>query len=137
MSIFEIWKIRGIKVPKPCERTLKIIMSPETTGTKELTYFVSIIPSNSTTCSHAHDVDEIMYIASGRGECMVSGRKSAIQPDSVIFAPKKVEHEIRNTGEETLKLICVFFPPLKPVGYIKDAIKAAKEKGLTTERHKC
>lgn len=128
MSIFEIWKVRGIKILKPCERTLKIVMSPETTDTKELTYLVSIIPSNSTTCSHAHDVNEIMYVASGRGDCIIGGRKSTVQSDSVIFAPKKVEHEIKNTGEETLKLICVFFPPLKPVDHIRDAIEAAKEK---------
>ena len=128
MSVFNVWETRGFTVPKPFERTLKVILSPETTGTKELTFLVSIIPADSTTGPHTHDANEIMYVASGRGKCITNDKGSAIQLDSVIFAPKNVEHEIENTGEETLKLICVFFPPLKPEGNIKKAIDAAKKK---------
>ncbi len=127
MSVFNIWEIRGFTVPKPFERTLKVILSPETTGTKELTFLVSIIPPNSTTGPHIHEANEIMYVASGRGVSLTNDKKSAIQLDSVIFVPKNVEHEIKNTGEETLKLICVFFPPLKPEGNLRRAIDLAKK----------
>lgn len=128
MSIFHIREVRGYRVPKPCERTLKIIMSPETTGTKGLTCLASLIPPGSTTCSHTHAVDEIMYVASGRAQCIVNKERFEIEPDSVAFAPKGTEHEVRNTGEETLKLICIFRPPLKPEGSIARATEVARER---------
>jgi len=44
----------------------------------------------------------------------MGGEKVKIETDSVILAPKGVEHECRNTsGTETLKLFCVYIPPLK------------------------
>lgn len=125
MSVFSVWDVKGVRVPKPNERVLKIVMSPEITGTRELTLLASIIPSKSTTGSHIHDSDEVIYIAHGRGELIFKGERTPVQADQVVFAPKGITHEIRNTGEETVKLICVFYPPLKAEGYVKEATEAA------------
>ena len=128
MPVFSVWKINGVRVPKPNERILKIIMSPETTGTQELTLTASLIPLSSTTGSHTHESNEIMYVAHGRGEFILNGKSTPVQADQVAFAPKGSTHEMRNAGEETVKLICVFYPPLKAEGYIKEAIEAAMRK---------
>lgn len=128
MAVYSVWKVDGVKVPKPNERVLKIIMSPETTGTKELTLLVSIISPKSTTGSHTHDVDEIMYIAHGRGVFISYGKRESVQSDQVVYAARGQVHEIKNTSEETLKLICVFYPPLKAEGYVKKAVDAAMRK---------
>ena len=125
LTVYSIWEIDGVKVPKPNERVLKIVMSPETTGTKELTLLISIISPNSTTGSHTHDVDEIMYIAHGRGLFISGGERVSIQTDQVVYAAKGQVHEVKNTSEETLKLICVFYPPIKTNGYLKKAVEAA------------
>jgi mannose-6-phosphate isomerase-like protein (cupin superfamily) len=125
MALYSVWDVKGARAPKPHERVLKIIMSPETTGTKELTLLASIIPPNSTTGNHTHDGCEIMYIAHGRGEFVLAGRRTPVQADQVAYAPSGVAHEVRNTGEESLKLICFFYPPLKAEGLMKAATEAA------------
>ena len=51
-----------------------------------------------------------------------------LETDSVIFAPKGVEHECRNTSEtETLKLFCVYIPPLKPSPLLEKLILKTKD----------
>ncbi|MEM3403699.1 MAG: cupin domain-containing protein [Nitrososphaeria archaeon] len=124
--IYRVWEIPGIKVPPPNERILKIVMSPEVTGTKQLTLLVSIISPGYTTGSHKHDVDEFMYVATGRGTFFEEGQSQNFEMDSILFGKANTEHEVRNTGVETLKLICAYAPPLKPKGFIEQATQAAK-----------
>ncbi|MFQ6077027.1 MAG: cupin domain-containing protein [Candidatus Bathyarchaeia archaeon] len=127
--IKKVWKVPGARVPPPNERTLKVLASPEVTKTENLTLLLSLISPGSTTGSHTHDVDEFMYMVSGRGEGTVEGEVFPLTPDVLLFAPAGAGHEIKNTGDETLKIFCVFTPPLKPTGYIAKAVEAAKKGG--------
>lgn len=127
-SVYEGWKFPSVKAPPPTERFLKMIMSPEVTSYKDATILFSHIPPGSTTGIHIHPTsDEIMYVI-GRGEAISGGEKVMIETDSVIFAPMGVEHECRNTSEtETLKLFCVYIPPLKPSPLLEDLIDKTKK----------
>jgi mannose-6-phosphate isomerase-like protein (cupin superfamily) len=101
-------------------------MSPEVTDTKQLTLLVSIISPGYTTGLHKHDVDEFMYVATGRGTFTEGGQNQAFETDSILFGKANIEHEVKNTGVETLKLICVYVPPLKPKGIVEQAVEVAK-----------
>jgi mannose-6-phosphate isomerase-like protein (cupin superfamily) len=115
MSVINTWKVQGVKVPKPFERLLKVCMSPEEGSTKDFTLLVSIINPGSETNYHAHDESgELMFVASGRGEAVIEGKKHPIEADTAIYAPLGVRHQIRNMSDETMKLVCVFVPPLPP-----------------------
>ncbi len=63
---------------------------------------------------HTHpDSDEIIHFC-GRGEAVVDGRVIPVEEDSVLVVKKGIEHEARNVSPtETLKLFCVFIPPMK------------------------
>ena len=124
--IFRCWEIEGVKVPAPVERILTIIMSPEATNTRQLTLLTSVIPSGSSTGAHQHEVNEFMYVASGRGEFIEEGYSISFEPDCILFGPAHKEHEIKNIGKETVKLICIYSPPLKPTGYLEKATEFAK-----------
>ena len=50
-----------------------------------------------------------------------------VHPDMLVYAPAGVKHEMKNTSDETLKLICVYVPALKASGYFEEAEKKAKE----------
>jgi mannose-6-phosphate isomerase-like protein (cupin superfamily) len=126
--LIEVWKVPGVKVPLPNERVLKVLMSPEVTDTEKLTLLVSLISPHSSTGPHIHDVDEFMYIVTGRGESYCGGERSDIESDVLFYAPAKVQHEVRNTGEETMKLFCIFSPPMRPQGFFEEATKLAKER---------
>ncbi|MDD5698530.1 MAG: cupin domain-containing protein [Victivallaceae bacterium] len=120
------FNVPGVKAPRPNERMLKVLMSPELGDTNDLTILISIIPPGSTTGLHTHHGDEYMYVVSGRGESIENGQVSPIEPDSLIVACGGNEHGIRNTGDESLKLFCIFCPALEPVGCFLEAIEAAK-----------
>jgi len=125
--VVDSMSIPGVKVPVPNERVLKIVMSPELGNHKEITLLLSVISPHSKTGLHTHDSDEIMYVATGEGESTIDGKTEKIRPNTVIFAPKSVQHEIRSTSDESLKLVCLYIPPLKPAGYFLEAISAAKK----------
>ncbi|MBL7126350.1 MAG: cupin domain-containing protein [Dehalococcoidales bacterium] len=111
--VYDGWSFPAVKAAPPNERFLKIIMSPEVSGYKEATVLFSHIPPGSGTGMHTHTSDEIMYVI-GRGESKVGDEVTKLEADSVIFAPKGVAHECRNTSEtETLKIFCVYIPPLE------------------------
>ena len=55
-----------------------------------------------------------MFVVSGRGEATIEGKKHEIVPDTTIYAPLGVRHQLRNLSDETMKVICVFVPPLPP-----------------------
>jgi mannose-6-phosphate isomerase-like protein (cupin superfamily) len=125
--IIEGMKVTGIRVPSPHDRVLKVLLSPELGNTDNFTMLFSILSPGNSTGLHKHESDEIMYIASGRGVGVVGGEKAEIKEDTVLYAPKLVEHETINTGEETLKIICFFIPPLKPAGHYEEGVNKAKE----------
>jgi len=85
----------------------------------------SIISPDSTTGMHRHESsDECMYVATGRGTYICGSERTPIVPDVLLIAKAGEEHEVRNEGEETMKLVAVFSPPLKPAGYIEKATQA-------------
>lgn len=126
--IVKVWAVPGVKVPPPNERLLKLLMSPELGNTDKLTALASLIPPNGTTGVHTHDVDEFMYVASGRGIHLSEDKEFPLEPDMIIYAPAGTSHEVRNTGDEMIKLICFFVPPLKLTGYLEKALEAVKMK---------
>lgn len=119
--------VSGFKVPSPHERVLKVIVSPELGGSEDLTVLLSIIRPNNTTGMHTHDSTEIMYVVNGRGIAIVGDEKREIKTDIVLIAPRGVPHEVKNTGDETLKIVCFYVPALKPEGNYKEAINKAKQ----------
>jgi len=125
--IFDTMKVTGVKVPFPNERVLKVLLSPEIGNTDGCTVLLSLISPGNGTGSHTHSSDEIMYIVSGRGMARVRNETSTIREGILLFAPRDVEHEVRNTGDETIKVFCVYVPPLKPAGYHAEAVTKAKE----------
>ena len=115
------------KVPKPFERELKVVMSPEThTDVEGFTLlFSTLAPGGGSTDYHAHDGSgELMVVASGRGRGWLAGEEHELKPGAAMYAPPGVEHRTLNTGDEPLELICVFVPPA-PADYIEKIVAEA------------
>lgn len=126
--VYNGWEIPAVKAEPPRERYLKLIACPETTGYEKATVLFSHIPPGSTSGMHTHqECDEIMYCV-GRGECLIDGQSFNLETDSVIVAPRGIEHECRNASEtETLKLFCIYIPPLKLSEMLAGLAKTTKQ----------
>jgi len=125
--VYDGWKYPAVKADPPNERYLKIIASPEVNGYDKATVLFSHIPPGSGTGKHTHPTDEIMYFV-GRGEAFVDGETTQLETDSVLVAPAGVEHECRNISEtETLKVFCVYVPPLPAIGMVAEVTRKSKD----------
>lgn len=62
---------------------------------------------------HTHDPQlDSIYVVSGRGEAYVNGAWQAVEAGDHIFAPKTVEHGMRNAGDGPLRLFVHHSPPI-------------------------
>jgi mannose-6-phosphate isomerase-like protein (cupin superfamily) len=57
-----------------------------------------------------HAEDEIYYVLAGRAQLEVEGKRQAVEPGSVAFVAKLVEHRFADIVED-LELLVIFAPP--------------------------
>ena len=76
-------------------------------GTMSLGLYV--LAAGSVDTQSPHEEDEIYYVVSGRGAIEVAGERRPVQPGSIVFVAKEVEHRFVDV-EEDLSLL-VFFAP--------------------------
>ncbi len=117
-------QLPAASVPKPFERELKVVMSPETHPDVDgfTLLFSTLAPGGGCTDVHAHeDSGELMVVASGRGRAWLAGDEYELKPGAALYAPPGAEHRTLNDSAEPLELICVFVPPA-PAGYVEKMI---------------
>ncbi len=56
---------------------------------------------------HAHDWEHEMFIPAGAGEIFGNGRWNPVAAGQAVFSPANEEHQIKNTGTETLVVACL------------------------------
>jgi len=77
---------------------------------------------------HSHpDAMEAMMCIAGKGRCSINGEEHEFVPGTLIVAPPTVEHDIENTGDEMLRVVCVFSPPATGKGLRDRALAAVNE----------
>jgi mannose-6-phosphate isomerase-like protein (cupin superfamily) len=55
--------------------------------------------------------DQWLYVLSGRGEALVSGKRHALSAGDLLLIEKKQRHQIRNTGRALLRTLNFYVPP--------------------------
>ena len=76
-------------------------------GTLSLGLYVLAAGAEDTQTPHAED--EIYYVVAGRGAIVVAGERRPVQPGSIVFVAKEVEHRFVDIDEDLS--ILVFFAP--------------------------
>jgi len=78
---------------------------------------------------HIHEEEqEAMFFYEGSGIATIDGEEYKIEPESVMIAPSKVKHSIRNTGNGPLKFVFIYCPPLPEHISREEYFKRAKDK---------
>src|SRR5215212_222099 len=80
-------------------------------GTMSLGLFV--LPAGSTDTQSPHAEDEIYYVVAGHGAIDVAGERRPVQPGSIVFVAKEVEHRFVDI-EENLSILVFFAPEHDP-----------------------
>jgi mannose-6-phosphate isomerase-like protein (cupin superfamily) len=77
------------------------------------------------------DRDQFFRVEEGRGEIWIDGRKTAIKSDFAILVPASARHNIKNTGDEPLKLYTLYGPP----EHVDGTVHATKADALASKEH--
>ena len=69
------------------------------------------LPVGASTTPHYHPLtEEIYYILNGQGRMRIGTETESVGPGDAIAIPPGEEHEITNTGQETLVFLCCCAP---------------------------
>lgn len=82
-------------------------------GCKNICMGVSIFPPRAHAPGHIHETEEEgVYILEGHGRMHVGDCVEEIRPGTGVYIPPGVEHSVENTGNEPIKLVFAFSPPV-------------------------
>ena len=56
---------------------------------------------------HAHAWEHEMFVLEGAGCIVREGKDVALWPGAVVFVPADEEHQMKNTGSEMFKVLCI------------------------------
>lgn len=57
------------------------------------------------------DRDQFFRVEKGSGEVWIDGSRTKIKSDTAIIVPAGARHNVKNTGEQPLKLYTLYAPP--------------------------
>ena len=96
----------------------KPLVMPETAGSHNVDYRISMYQPMAYVARHKHKVQEQVYhVLEGEGLMEIDGKAHVVRKHDVIFLPPGVKHDIANTGLTDLVFIVVTSP-------VVDAIEA-------------
>ncbi len=89
----------------------KPLVMPETAGSRNLDYRISLYQPMAHVASHAHKVQEQIYhVLEGEGLMEIDGTRHVVRKHDVIFLPPGVEHSIANSGTVDLLFLVITSP---------------------------
>lgn len=77
----------------------------------------------------AHKVDQFFRIEQGNAVLKMGGKEYKLGKDSAFIVPAGVEHNVRNVGNDELKLYTIYSPPQHP----PRTVHKTKEDAMTAE----
>ena len=89
----------------------KPLVMPETAGSQQLDYRISMYQPNAYVKLHKHKVQEQVYhVLEGEGLMEIDGKSRVVRRHDFIFLPPGVEHSISNTGTSDLIFLVATSP---------------------------
>jgi mannose-6-phosphate isomerase-like protein (cupin superfamily) len=78
------------------------------------------LPPGTSEGRHTHpaadptdDWEEVYYVLSGRGVLELAAEDVPLEPDDAVLVPVDVDHGLRCTGDEPLRILLAFARPLR------------------------
>ena len=86
--------------------TIRVLIGPDNGAPNFVMRLFEIEPGGSTPL-HSHDFEHEIFILSGTGACIQPDGETPVSAQDAVFMPGGEEHCFRNTGDETLRIICL------------------------------
>ena len=95
-------------------RRSKLLLAPKYGGVINVSMGMNITDVGSMIPDHVHeDSEEVLFLISGRAKLVIEGEGEwEIGPETAFYSPIGKSHRVENIGDEPLKLVWVYCPPL-------------------------
>ena len=95
-------------------RTSKLLLAPKFGGVINVSMGMNITEVGSMIPDHQHDEsEEVLFLISGRAKIVIEGEGEwEIGPETAFYSPIGVRHRVENIGDEPLRIVWVYNPPL-------------------------
>lgn len=71
------------------------------------------VPPGGVIGRHLHPKEiETVYVLAGQSELTLGDTDHEFSAGQIVAIPAGLEHALRNTGQDTVSLLCIFTPPL-------------------------
>jgi mannose-6-phosphate isomerase-like protein (cupin superfamily) len=77
------------------------------------------------------DRDQFFRVEEGEGEIWIDGRMTRIEDDMAMIVPAGARHNVKNTGDQPLKLYTIYAPP----EHIDGTVHATKAEADASHEH--
>jgi mannose-6-phosphate isomerase-like protein (cupin superfamily) len=92
--------------------TIREVAGPVSQPTSNQSLAEATVPAGAVTTPHLHRVSEELYLfTAGRGRMRLDGEERDVGPGDCVVIPPGTPHQVRNTGDEPLTLLCCCAPP--------------------------
>lgn len=103
-----IFNEKNIKKKNFDDRWVKFAFGPQGfLNTENLNLGIVSFKNNSTALNHSHDVEEGLYVLSGKAEVKIADKVFSINKNDFIYIPARTDHQII-TGEKNIKILFIF-----------------------------
>jgi quercetin dioxygenase-like cupin family protein len=78
------------------------------TGTKSTTVVYFELEPGEHLGTHTDSAEEVLLVVSGKGETTIGDEQAAVQTGTLAVVPALTPHSVKNSGEETLRVVGFF-----------------------------
>ncbi len=95
-------------------RVSKLLLAPKFGGVQNVSMGMNITDVGSMIPDHVHEEsEEVLFLISGRAKIVIDGEGEwEIGPETAFYSPRGKVHRVENIGDEPLKIVWVYCPPL-------------------------
>lgn len=112
MQYSEESQVEGFEASSPYKRTLKVLLSPQINGTRNISLGMTVLDPGCSSSPHSHKTqEEIWYVLAGTGLATVAEETIRIQKGTAIYIPPEQSHQLLNEGNEQMRVLWAFSPP--------------------------
>lgn len=77
------------------------------------------IPVGSDIGQEVHKVDQTLIFVQGKGQSIINNAVSNVFPNYLLFIPAGTQHNVKNVGNEPLKLFTIYAPSQHKAGTLE------------------
>jgi putative monooxygenase len=95
-------------------RVSKLLLAPKFHEIKNVSMGMNITEVGSMIPDHVHEEsEEVLFLMSGRAKIVIEGEGEwEIGPETAFYSPLGKKHRVENIGDEPLRIVWVYSPPL-------------------------